>query len=90
MVKFKTFKVTIRDTVSLHLRMVKEHLGVRSVYCAVGGSMGKTTEDNTINSWYLYYGDDNVQNAFTYDLCIFMKSLFNFHTVIVIHCYHDS
>jgi len=33
-------QVTIRDTVSLHLRMLKEALGARSVACVVGGSLG--------------------------------------------------
>ena len=33
-------KVTIRDTVALHLRTVKESLGASSIQCVVGGSMG--------------------------------------------------
>jgi len=32
--------VTIRDTVRLHMRMVKEGIGARGVRCVVGGSMG--------------------------------------------------
>ncbi|GBG24317.1 Homoserine O-acetyltransferase [Hondaea fermentalgiana] len=32
--------VTVRDSVSLHLRLVKEHLGAKSVACVVGGSLG--------------------------------------------------
>ncbi len=33
-------QVTIRDSVALHLQMVKEALGARSVACVVGGSLG--------------------------------------------------
>ena len=33
-------EVTIRDTVRLHMEMVKEALGAPSVLCVVGGSMG--------------------------------------------------
>lgn len=33
-------QVTIRDTVALHIRMLKEALGARSVACVVGGSLG--------------------------------------------------
>ena len=32
--------VTVRDSVRLHMRLVTEALGVRSVACVVGGSMG--------------------------------------------------
>eukprot|EP01038_Epipyxis_sp_PR26KG_P008272 gene8272-11197_t len=32
--------VTIRDTVSLQIKLMKEHLGVSSVRCVIGGSMG--------------------------------------------------
>jgi homoserine O-acetyltransferase len=32
--------VTIRDSVALHMRLVREHLGVRRVACVVGGSLG--------------------------------------------------
>jgi homoserine O-acetyltransferase/O-succinyltransferase len=31
---------TIRDTVNVHMRMLKEHLGVKSVHCVLGGSLG--------------------------------------------------
>mmetsp|Transcript_2641 Transcript_2641/g.4094 ORF Transcript_2641/g.4094 Transcript_2641/m.4094 type:complete len:511 (+) Transcript_2641:542-2074(+) len=33
-------KVTIRDSVRLHMRMLREHLGVLSIFSVVGGSMG--------------------------------------------------
>lgn len=33
-------KVTIRDTVKLHLQMVKDELRVSEVSCVIGGSMG--------------------------------------------------
>lgn len=33
-------KVTIRDTVRMHIRLIKEHLGIRQVRSVVGGSMG--------------------------------------------------
>ena len=32
--------MTIRDTVRLHMQMVKERLGVRQVMSVIGGSMG--------------------------------------------------
>lgn len=32
--------VTIRDTVTLHMRLVKEAIGASCVHCVVGGSMG--------------------------------------------------
>ena len=32
--------VTMRDSVRLHLRMMREGLGVRQVACAIGGSLG--------------------------------------------------
>ena len=32
--------VTVRDTVKLHMQMVREGLGVRQVACVVGGSLG--------------------------------------------------
>mmetsp|Transcript_5610 Transcript_5610/g.8710 ORF Transcript_5610/g.8710 Transcript_5610/m.8710 type:complete len:456 (-) Transcript_5610:960-2327(-) len=32
--------VTIRDSVSLHMKLVKEHLGVEHVSCVIGGSLG--------------------------------------------------
>ena len=33
-------QVTIRDSVRLQVRLVQESLGVRSVCCVIGGSMG--------------------------------------------------
>ncbi|CAK9027176.1 Homoserine O-acetyltransferase (HAT) (Homoserine transacetylase) (HTA) [Durusdinium trenchii] len=32
--------VTIRDSVRLHMQLVREHLGVRRVACVIGGSLG--------------------------------------------------
>lgn len=32
--------VTVRDSVNLHLALVKDHLGVREIACVVGGSLG--------------------------------------------------
>lgn len=37
----KTFpKVTIRDSVRLHIKIVKDFLQVKSVMCVIGGSLG--------------------------------------------------
>jgi hypothetical protein len=34
-------QVSLRDSVKLHIQLVREHLQVKSVRCVVGGSMGE-------------------------------------------------
>mmetsp|Transcript_11688 Transcript_11688/g.13509 ORF Transcript_11688/g.13509 Transcript_11688/m.13509 type:complete len:421 (-) Transcript_11688:2023-3285(-) len=50
--------VTVRDNVSLHMKLMKEHLGVKRVACVIGGSLGgmQTLE------WALLGGPEYVQS----------------------------
>jgi len=53
-------KVTIRDTVRLHMSMLREGLGVKGVHCAVGGSLGGMQ----VLEWLLCGAPDFVHSGF--------------------------
>ena len=52
---------TIRDTVNLHVKLVREHLGVKRVACVIGGSMGGMQA----LEWGAICGSDYVRSIIT-------------------------
>jgi hypothetical protein len=62
-------EVTIRDTVSMHMQMVKLAIGASRVACVIGGSMGGM-HALEVPSCYSYYSYHSHLFPFTYTFSI--------------------